>query len=203
MSGSLFSPERFESSPQKPSKVGHIVVWVIAIAVPVGILVYLPYFTKPELPPPEPPPGEPEPVISTPAAVPVYQPGMRVDFTKPSSNDYLPSGWYKNEAENRWSGKEAVIRFKLEKPEPLLLRLHAITFHEQEIVVGLNGQEVGTLRGQLDFKDLELPIRSGWIADTNTITLKMPEARSPHSIGESDDVRVLGIGVAWMELLPQ
>jgi hypothetical protein len=48
---------------------------------------------------------------------------------------------------------------------------------------------------------MELDLPSVALAETNTLTLTLPDAKTPQSVGESDDARVLGLGVAWLEFV--
>jgi hypothetical protein len=206
MSGSLFSSDRFETLPKKPSRIGRVLVWLILFGIPVAVLIYLPHLTKPEPHPEETPPASPPAgqasAVTDPAAVPVYQLGTRLDFTKASADPYLAGGWYDREADLRWSGREGIVRFRLEKAQPLRLRMRVHTFHEQKIIVRLNEKEMGTLHGGgADFQELQLDLPTSWVDGVNTLTLTMADAKSPKDFGEPDN-RLLGAGVAWMELAP-
>jgi hypothetical protein len=135
---------------------------------------------------------------------PIYPLGRRVDFTQTSCRRYFHlSGWYGPEPTYRWSGREASLRFRLAQVMPLRLRLLAHTFGPQRIAVRLNGQDVGTLHGRgeaLERMELLLPVDR--LAESNTLSFVLPDARSPKSLGENEDERVLGLGMVWVQLTP-
>jgi hypothetical protein len=134
---------------------------------------------------------------------PTYRPGTRIDFTQASSRDYLHGAWYGPEPEWQWSGREAAIGFRLERVQPLRLRMKATTFGKQRIVLRLNGREVQTLQGNgeaLELLEVDLPRDA--IAESNTLELTLPDAKSPESAKVNPDPRILGIGIAWLEFQP-
>jgi hypothetical protein len=130
----------------------------------------------------------------------VYHPGARIDFGQPSSSAFLRGDWHEREVWGRRSGPEAAVEFRLERVEPLRLRMMANTFGKQRIVVSLNGQNVKTLdRKGEEAEVIEVDLPQEALAESNTLCLRMPDARSPQSAGKSEDSRILGIAVSWME----
>jgi hypothetical protein len=144
-----------------------------------------------------------EGIASTPQAREVYRPGTRIDCTQASSHVYLHGVWYGPESEWRWSGRQAAIIFRLERVQPLRLRMVARTYGSQRIVIRFNGREVKTLQGNakaLELLEIDLPPDA--ITERNTLELTLPDAKSPKSVGEGEDARILGAGVAWVEFIP-
>jgi hypothetical protein len=134
--------------------------------------------------------------------------GERIDFTRPLPLGLvLRNGWYDAEPDRRWCGREAVVLFRLEEADRAHawhLRMAAATFGLQPIVVDLNGQTVATLSGKdgpPEMMEIELP--SAALREYNVLTLVLPEARSPRSVGAEADERVLGLGVAWVEFVEE
>jgi hypothetical protein len=134
--------------------------------------------------------------------VPVYRLGSRIDFTKVSSQAYLGHGWHEREDWGRWSGSKAALHFRLERGQPLRLRMMAQTFGKQKVIVGLNGRDLKTLDGLEEARRVELDIPAEAVAEDNLLTFTLPDARSPKSTDESGDPRVLGLGVIWVEFAP-
>jgi hypothetical protein len=134
----------------------------------------------------------------------VYQPGTRLDFTQGSCQAHLRGDWYDPEGGwGRWSGREAAIDFRLEKPQALELRMMATTFGAQRIAVTLNGREFKTIRmrgGDMEIVRFDLPADA--ICASNSLRLTLPDAKSPQSVGKSEDSRILGVRIAWIELCP-
>jgi hypothetical protein len=136
-------------------------------------------------------------------AGPVYRPGTRVDFRLTAARPYLHSGWYPAEPLYRFSRREAAVQFRLEQVQPLRLQMEANTFGDQRIGIRLNGREAATFRGSggpLEVFEADLPRDA--IAANNTLEFLLPDAKSPRSVGEGEDARVLGVGIQWMELTP-
>jgi len=79
----------------------------------------------------------------------------------------------------------------------------ANTFEKQRIIISLNGWEIQTreTNGE-ELKLIELDLPPGALGETNTLTFTLPDARSPASLGNSLDKRILGMGIAWLELVP-
>jgi hypothetical protein len=133
---------------------------------------------------------------------PVYQPGTRVDFRQTASLPYLRSGWYPAEPGSRFSRGEATVQLRLKQVQPLRLRMEANTYGGQRIVVRLNGREAGTFQGNggpLEVFATDLPLDA--LATSNTLELMLPDAKVPSSVGDGEDSRILGLGIAWMELV--
>jgi hypothetical protein len=134
----------------------------------------------------------------------LYEPGDRIDFTKTSVWNYLDRVWHAPEPEwARDSGREAGINFRLARVQPLRLRMMANTYRQQSIIISLNGRHLGTLEGdggELQIFEIDLPVDV--MRESNTLHLSLPDAKSPRSVADGNDRRVLGIAVAWMELVP-
>jgi hypothetical protein len=140
-----------------------------------------------------------------PKILPVYSPGTRIAFTQLASVNYLQGIWYSPDQEWRWSGREVAIGFRLKRLQPLCLRMLAITYGPQQVIIRLNGHEVGIVPmtgDDLELKVIDLPEEA--VRESNTLQLSMPEARSPKRTGENaEDPHMLGIGIAWMEFAAQ
>ena len=135
--------------------------------------------------------------------VPIYLPGTRIDFTKDSPKAFLEGDWYPREDGWKWCAAEATLRFKLELARPLRLRMMSTTFGKQRVVVGLNGREITAFEQNSEGLELiEFDLPSEVLAASNTLTFALPDARTPKSVGLNEDERILGLGIAWMELVP-
>jgi hypothetical protein len=148
----------------------------------------------------------PPPLVDTPV-VPI---GTRLEFSSQSVEKYLWYGWSGAEREFRWTdGKEAAMVFKIERPENLLLTIHAGPFTAGERLAGqnlgvvLNGQRIETLSLQGDsVRQFTLTLPQHLLSNSNTLKFELPNALSPESLGTGNDTRILGIRVEWMELRP-
>ena len=107
------------------------------------------------------------------------------------------------EPDFRWTAaNDALIVFELEKPVDLVLKIQAEPFlvpgrvERQELRVSLNGKFLTTLvlNEQREY-DLSLPLQLSDLRQKNVLTLTLPNATSPRSLGLSDDSRHLGIAV--------
>jgi hypothetical protein len=133
---------------------------------------------------------------------PVYHPGDRIDFAKDSSWPYLGNDWHEPEDWGRWSGATGTIRFRLEQVQSLRLRLNARTLGMQKVVIGLNGRDLKAFHGSDESSLTEYDIPKEAVAEDNLLTFTLPDARSPKSVGPSEDFRILGVGINWIEFVP-
>jgi len=107
------------------------------------------------------------------------------------------------EAWGVWStGKEAEIDLLMppERPKELILNIRAFVAKQwptQDVEIGLNGQWVKKVKlSQFETNEVTIPLppdipNSKWLK----ITLKLPTATSPKSLGMGEDNRMLGIGL--------
>jgi hypothetical protein len=133
----------------------------------------------------------------------LYHPGTRLDLTQAATGVYLDGVWYAPAAESRCTAGEASVKFRLEVVQPLRLRMQATTWGKQRMVIHFNGREVATLHGTGEAPELfELDLPPEAVANNNILRLTLPDAHSPKSVGQGEDARILGVGVAWMEFEP-
>jgi hypothetical protein len=139
--------------------------------------------------------------------------GAKIDVTSHEADRFLWYGWSGPEPGFRWTGaREALIVFELEQPVDLLLRIQADPFlvpgkvGQQELRVSLNGNLLTTLvLNEPREYDLAVPLRLSDLRQQNVLTMSLPNATSPRSLGLSDDSRHLGIAVhsfSFEHLLP-
>ena len=128
---------------------------------------------------------------------------VKIDLTAHEADKFLWYGWSGPEPEFRWTAaSEALVVFELERPVDLLLKIQAEPFlvpgrvERQEVRVGLNGKFVTTLvLNEGREYDFSLPLHSSDLRQRNVLSLALPNATSPRSLGLSDDSRHLGIAV--------
>ncbi len=117
---------------------------------------------------------------------------------------FVPRGWHGITPWDsiRWSGPEAEIRFRLENQAPLVMVFEANTFLSQRITFTLNGRTIDTFEysgGEPEEKALEFSAES--LRSENTLVIVAPDAKSPQSVGQSDDGRVMGLGLVWIRFV--
>ena len=128
----------------------------------------------------------------------------KIEFNDPHVRCFLKSGWGDNvEAWGVWStGKEAEIDLLMppERPKELILNIRAFVAKQwptQDVEISLNGQWVKKVKlSQFETNEVTIPLppdipNSKWLK----ITLKLPTATSPKSLGMGEDNRMLGIGL--------
>jgi hypothetical protein len=130
----------------------------------------------------------------------------RVDFGSPEAERYMWYGWSRREEGLRWSdGKEAALVFASSPGSDIMLRMKlgalvAPGRHEQRVNIDLNGQQLQTLLIKEDgAREYSLLLPKELLRGRNVLTFGLPDAASPKSLGQSDDTRLLGIAVYWME----
>jgi hypothetical protein len=143
-----------------------------------------------------------------PGQFPRYELGEKIDFRTEISDQYVWYGWSGREACCRWSnaGRAAIV-FSLEKTGASRLEIRMNPFiapgkvNEQRVGVELNGERVKTLdlrEAEPQTYSVELPGRL--LRERNVLTLSLPDAESPAALKLSDDSRLLGINVQWMQI---
>ncbi|MEO8434565.1 MAG: hypothetical protein ABI596_06695 [Pyrinomonadaceae bacterium] len=149
---------------------------------------------------------------------PVYTFGTRLNFGiaggashGPANEDYLWYGWSGREPISRWTERGVTtITFGLAKVEPATLRLRLAPFlapgklESQRLNVHLNGQPVASLTlTNRSPEDIEIALPAEALRKENVLAFHLPDAASPDSLNVSGDMRLLGINVHWLEIVPK
>ncbi len=145
-----------------------------------------------------------------PQDVPVLETPARIVFASREADKFLWYGWSAAEAEFRWTeGTEATFVFSLKQVDDIVLRINCAPFlfkdklKAQRISVELNGDRVGELRLTDDAANvypITLPKRA-LHTSKNILLFKLPDAAKPKDLTESNDARLLGISVQWIEIV--
>jgi hypothetical protein len=116
-------------------------------------------------------------------------------------------GWSGIEPEFRWTdGKRAALVFALPRVEDMTLQIKAGPFvtgerlPKQLVGLSLNGHQLEWLElaGE-GMRQFSLLLPKQMLSGSNVLTLELPQAASPGSLGVGDDSRLLGIRVEWIE----
>jgi lysophospholipase L1-like esterase len=134
--------------------------------------------------------------------------GGRLELGDPASGHYLGRGWGEPEAFFRWTdGPRAEVYFRLDPGEARVLRLKLAPFvvagrlDAQRVELALNGRPVATLRlAESTPSEHAVVLPGALLAHANALSLLLPDRRSPHSLGLSEDRRELGAAVEWLAL---
>jgi hypothetical protein len=143
-----------------------------------------------------------------PKQFPRLESGRRIDFRAAESDQYLWYGWSGREACCRWSnaGRAALV-FSLEKVGAGRLEIRMGPFivpgkvNEQRVEVELNGRPLTALdlkEAEPKMYSIELP--ANLLSERNVLTLNLPDAESPATLKLSEDSRLLGINVQWIQI---
>jgi len=127
-----------------------------------------------------------------------------------AADAFLIDGWSYAESRSRWTeAKTARIGFGLETIQPISISLEFEPFIEldkntQSIVFYINGERLE----EYSFKSpglekITLEISDEYLKNQNIITIEIPEATSPASLGISEDKRLLGMAVYQIEINKQ
>ncbi len=148
---------------------------------------------------------------NAPSEPPLYEAGARINFAASESNKYLLYGWSGPEAFFRWTeDHQAAIGFTLKERGAHLLRIRMNPFltsgklAAQRVNLELNWQPLATLtlrKGEP--KDYSILLPGDILRDQNLLRFSLPDAQSPKALAVSDDARLLGISVQWMEIVPR
>jgi hypothetical protein len=131
----------------------------------------------------------------------------RIELRSANAERFLGNGWSDAEADFRWTdGSEAIITFSLQEIRQRCLRLHLSAFlggmrlRRQMVLPDINACELPaiTLENE-DCVIVELNLPAAALRDQNRLTLRLPNATSPASLGLSLDFRTLAVAARWME----
>lgn len=131
----------------------------------------------------------------------------QIDARGPDSDPFFWYGWSAAEPPFRWSdGRKATIVFALAGPHDMLLTLKASGFiapgsPRQRASVALNGTVLSDfeITDNLDH-EFTIAVPAGVLRMRNVLTLTLPDARSPQSLGLSKDTRKLGLALYWLKV---
>lgn len=147
-----------------------------------------------------------------------YKLGEKIDFAIGEQGvEFAGEGWSPPEVWGRWSEEgRAMLKLRLVggTEGPLTLRLGMKGFVREEhptqrLRIVINGIEVA--RTELrwppaiepDCFDFPVPDEALAEGGVLSIVLEIPDATSPHAMGEGDDARKLGIGLLSLQILPR
>ena len=138
---------------------------------------------------------------------PPYIISTRVDFRSAESDKFLWYGWSGRELAFRWTyGNSAAVVFALRDSKPTVLRIKLGVFlvpgrlEEQRVNIALNGRQITTLRlREAEPREYSLVLPVELLREKNVLSFNLPDAESPATFGLSDDARLLGINVHWIE----
>jgi hypothetical protein len=126
----------------------------------------------------------------------------RLAFGAREAEPFMSLGWGRIEQGGRWTeGMLAELHFMLKRIGALNLEIDSRTFRTQHIIVLLNGRVLEWFEtdGGRTLQTIRLP---GPLVDLeNRLIFFMPDARSPESLGISEDDRVLGMQVYSMRFI--
>jgi hypothetical protein len=145
-----------------------------------------------------------------PEKFPPYVLGTRIDVASSPAEKYLWYGWSGLEPEFRWTERSrAAIAFALSEVKPSILRIEMGAFlvpgklDEQRVNIALNGHEIGTLNiRQVESREYTIAVPAEFLHEHNVVSFDLPNADSPVTFGLSNDDRLLGISVQWIEIDP-
>ncbi|HEY0407749.1 MAG TPA: cellulose biosynthesis cyclic di-GMP-binding regulatory protein BcsB, partial [Pyrinomonadaceae bacterium] len=73
----------------------------------------------------------------------------------------------------------------------------------QRVKVSLNGEVLTTLTlGEREPRVYSIELPRQFMRERNVLAFEMPDAEAPQRLGISEDARLLGINVQWLELTP-
>ncbi len=157
-----------------------------------------------------------------PAEFPRLNANERIDFRSEAADKYLWYGWSEREPSFHWTnGARAAIVFSLgspghsletlarpgENPGTETLRIKLSPFlvpghlDAQRLNIELNHTPIAALELRTSEPQVySIELKSSALPDQNVLELRLPDAESPQAFGLSDDARLLGINVEWIEL---
>jgi hypothetical protein len=139
---------------------------------------------------------------------PAYSFGRRIDFSSVVAEGYLWYGWSGAEPSSRWTNRgEAAIVFSVGAVRACVLHLNLAPFLappalvSQRVQLKLNGKPLATVEfSQPQPREYQFELARDLLRKDNVLSFDLPDAQSPKSMGVSEDGRLLGINVQWMQI---
>ena len=143
-----------------------------------------------------------------------YDWGTRLNFGNGGNADpYAGTGWSGPEEHLMWTdGHAATAYLPGRAPDSNLVMQASLAAYtlpgkldRQRVRALVNGHEVANWIATADFQTCTalVPRADTAGAETTQITLELPDAVAPISIGAGGDNRTLGVAVSWLQLTPQ
>jgi hypothetical protein len=146
-----------------------------------------------------------------PQGYPVLPTATRIDFGTNQADPYLWYGWSRREVSSRWTDRgRAALVFSLPQPKgrtKLTLLIFGGPFvapgklDAQRVQVELNDQPIANWtisRAEPQGRAIEIPVTV--LREKNVLVFRLPDAASPRTLGVSEDWRLLGFNVQWIEI---
>lgn len=157
--------------------------------------------------------GVPQPDGSElPLNYPAYDRGTRINFGAAAADRYLSYGWSGREVVSHWTDRgRAAFVFSLaangRRGQTATLRIFGGPFlvpgklAVQRVAIRLNDKEVANwtlTSAEPQLRTIEIP--ASVLQDKNVLVFDLPDATSPRILGISEDWRLLGFNVQWLEI---
>jgi hypothetical protein len=130
---------------------------------------------------------------------------VRIDIAKDDANGFLWYGWSNPEPGIRWTDeKQAAFIFTLDRVSNLAMTIKAAPFvsaqqPQQRFTFKLNGTPLQTVTLNAGSRDIVIALPAGSLKQQNILLIECPDADSPSHLGLSEDQRLLGLAVEWIE----
>jgi hypothetical protein len=149
------------------------------------------------------------PPLPTAAPLIDQQATIQIDASKLQFDEFFWYGWSAPEPRFRWSdGRQAVIVFAVHNPRDSRLILRTGGFigpgsTRQRVAVTLNGVALSSfeITDNLD-REYAISLPANSLRNQNVLSFDLPDARSPQSLGLSNDSRKLGLALYWLKFVP-
>ncbi|MFH1999040.1 MAG: hypothetical protein ABIK28_05120, partial [Planctomycetota bacterium] len=92
-------------------------------------------------------------------------------------------------------GRRSALQFRLRRKVPLTFTLNMIALGEQRIDLELNGMTIGSFDVGRMYKNYSIVLPEALLQKENRLVILCPKAKSPESMGEGEDPRVLGVNI--------
>jgi hypothetical protein len=143
------------------------------------------------------------------ATYPALPLNARLELTNTGADGFLWYGWSNPEPPFRWTdGKQAAFVFAVERFQKLTVTIRATPFiasglkQTQRFSFKLNGNELQSVTlDATSSRDLVLTFPQQALKSRNVLLIECPDAESPAHLGLSEDQRLLGLAVEWIQVI--
>jgi hypothetical protein len=131
----------------------------------------------------------------------LYRPLGIMDFSNNAVQKYLRGGWGPAASWGRWTiGPSSEMLLPSVTAHPKRLKIMVKSLGRQRVEVEVDKRPVASLEFDDTWRICDVPLPARTSPQTARLVFKFPDARTPLSLHQSDDDRLLGMAVQWMTI---
>ena len=129
-------------------------------------------------------------------------PQRRIVLSNASAAEWVGAGFSGAEPGHRWTeARAAELRFPVPAPGPVWLKLHGSSFGKQRVRLSVNEHPLAAfVWNGSEPAEFSCRVPQEILQPDNRLTLELPDAKSPRSMGINDDPRLLALALKSLDV---